>query len=103
MFASSLFGHNLEPRFLLLNSSICVLQFFRLQANPENLEQLAVSIALLESLQKDFPKTEARIPPLHEQFAILGKYEVDIPENVSAGGIRKVFLKVANFIYHSLL
>jgi len=56
----------------------------RLQASPENLEQLANSLNLLETLQNDLPKIEARIPPLHEQFAILEKYEVDIPENIQA-------------------
>eukprot|EP00795_Rhopilema_esculentum_P016694 gene16694-8141_t len=54
----------------------------KLQANPENLDQLGASIRLLETLQEDLPKTEARIPPLHEQFAILEKYEVDVPESV---------------------
>ena len=68
----------------------------RLQASPDNLDHLGQSINLLETLQKDLPKIEARIPPLHEQFAILEKYEVDIPENVTAISIFFFFFCIVN-------
>eukprot|EP00794_Sanderia_malayensis_P010712 gene10712-11859_t len=54
----------------------------KLQACPENLDELGESIKLLEELQTDLNKIEARIPPLHEQFSILEKYEVEIPDEV---------------------
>ena len=50
---------------------------------PESLDHLSASIALLEDLQGDLANTEAKIPPLHEQFVILEKYEVEISERVS--------------------
>lgn len=37
---------------------------------------------LLESLQADIPNIEAQFEPLHDQFNILRKYEVQIPEEV---------------------
>ena len=54
----------------------------RLSAPPETLDQLGDSLALLEQLQQDLPNIEAKFPPLHQQFAILEKYEVAIPEEV---------------------
>ena len=60
-----------------------------LRAPPQNLEHLSNSIALLEDLQADLTNTEAKIPPLHDQFVILEKYEVEISEEV--------------FIYHIIL
>lgn len=53
-----------------------------LRTPPENLEHLSRSITLLENLQGDLTNTEAKIPPLHEQFVILEKYEVEISEEV---------------------
>ena len=37
---------------------------------------------LLESLQSDIPNIEAQFEPLHDQFNILRKFEVQIPEEV---------------------
>lgn len=54
----------------------------RLSAPPETLDQLGNSLALLEQLQQDLSNIEAKFPPLHQQFAILEKYEVAIPEEV---------------------
>ena len=54
----------------------------RLSAPPETLDQLGDSLALLEQLQQDLSNIEAKFPPLHQQFAILEKYEVAIPEEV---------------------
>lgn len=53
-----------------------------LRTPPENLEHLSRSITLLENLQGDLTNTEAKIPPLHEQFVILEKYDVEISEEV---------------------
>ncbi|XP_066933177.1 dynein axonemal heavy chain 2-like [Clytia hemisphaerica] len=53
-----------------------------LRTAPGNLEHLSTSIQLLEDLQADLTNTEAKIPPLHEQFVILEKYEVEISEEV---------------------
>lgn len=61
----------------------CILNhLYRLSAPPETLDQLGDSLALLEQLQQDLPNIEAKFPPLHQQFAILEKYEVAIPEEV---------------------
>ncbi|KAK1153304.1 dynein heavy chain 2, axonemal [Acipenser oxyrinchus oxyrinchus] len=49
---------------------------------PQTLVELGVSLKLLETLQSELSKTEARIPPIHEQFAILEKYEVSISYTV---------------------
>lgn len=54
----------------------------KLSAPPETLDQLGESLTLLEQLQQDLPNIEAKFPPLHQQFAILEKYEVAIPEVV---------------------
>ncbi|XP_031567025.1 dynein heavy chain 2, axonemal-like, partial [Actinia tenebrosa] len=54
----------------------------KLSAPPENLDELGESLALLERLQNDLKNIEAKFPPLHEQFLILEKYEVPIPEEV---------------------
>lgn len=37
---------------------------------------------MLERLQDEVPKTEAQFEPLHDQFNVLRKYEVQIPEEV---------------------
>ncbi|GCB75014.1 hypothetical protein scyTo_0020306, partial [Scyliorhinus torazame] len=49
---------------------------------PLTLEQLTSGVQLLEQLQNELPKTEARITPIHEQFNILEKYEFQIEESV---------------------
>uniref|UniRef100_F6YZ23 Dynein axonemal heavy chain 2 n=1 Tax=Monodelphis domestica TaxID=13616 RepID=F6YZ23_MONDO len=49
---------------------------------PQTLEELGFSLNLMETLQHDMTTMEAQIPPIHEQFAILEKYEVQVPENV---------------------
>lgn len=57
--------------------------FQRLSSAPENLDQLGDSLGLLERLQAEKPKTEAQFQPLSDQFEILKKYEVLIPDPVS--------------------
>ncbi|XP_058531818.1 dynein axonemal heavy chain 2 isoform X3 [Ochotona princeps] len=49
---------------------------------PQTLEELGVSLQLMDTLQHDLPNLEAQIPPIHEQFAILEKYEVPVPDSV---------------------
>lgn len=56
----------------------------RISHPPQTLEELGVSLQLLETLQHDLPGMEAQIPPIHEQFAILEKYEVPVQDSVSS-------------------
>ncbi|KAK3095642.1 hypothetical protein FSP39_017066 [Pinctada imbricata] len=49
---------------------------------PQTLDALGESLNLWEKLHNGLPETEAKFPPLHEQFSILEKYEVMIPEDV---------------------
>ncbi|XP_051578639.1 dynein axonemal heavy chain 2 [Myxocyprinus asiaticus] len=48
----------------------------RVSQPPQTLGELVESLKLLETLQADLSKIESQIPPIHEQFAILEKYEV---------------------------
>uniref|UniRef100_A0A4W6ECP9 Dynein axonemal heavy chain 2 n=1 Tax=Lates calcarifer TaxID=8187 RepID=A0A4W6ECP9_LATCA len=54
----------------------------RLRQPPQSLAELGESLKLLETLQGDLAKTEAQIPLIHEQFAILDKYEVPVEQAV---------------------
>ncbi|XP_078526452.1 dynein axonemal heavy chain 2 isoform X1 [Lissotriton helveticus] len=54
----------------------------RVSQPPQTLDELGTSLRLHETLQNEMPKIEAQIPPIHEQFAILEKYEVAINEIV---------------------
>ncbi|XP_030837708.1 dynein heavy chain 2, axonemal [Strongylocentrotus purpuratus] len=56
----------------------------KLSKPPQTLDELGDSLELLEELQKDQSGIEARFPPLYEQFSILEKYDVPIPDNVRA-------------------
>lgn len=56
---------------------------FRLRQPPQNLAELGERMKLLETLQVDLAKTEAQIPLIHDQFAILDKYEVQVEQAVS--------------------
>ncbi|KAK1331639.1 hypothetical protein QTO34_009597 [Cnephaeus nilssonii] len=49
---------------------------------PQSLEELGVSLQLMDTLQHDLPNLETQIPPIHEQFAILEKYEVPVEDSV---------------------
>nr|XP_021503796.1 dynein heavy chain 2, axonemal [Meriones unguiculatus] len=51
---------------------------------PQTLEELGVSLQLMDTLQHNLPNLENQIPPIHEQFAILEKYEVQVPDSVLA-------------------
>ncbi|TRY86536.1 hypothetical protein DNTS_031646 [Danionella cerebrum] len=54
----------------------------RVSQTPQTLTELGESLKLLESLQADLSKIESQIPPIHEQFAILTKYEVPVDSSV---------------------
>ena len=56
----------------------------RISRPPQTLEELGVSLQLMETLQHELPTMETQIPPIHEQFAILEKYEVPVQDNVSS-------------------
>ncbi|XP_059574595.1 dynein axonemal heavy chain 2 isoform X3 [Alligator mississippiensis] len=49
---------------------------------PQTLQELGQSLQLLENLQAELSQLEAQIPPIHDQFAILDKYEVPVEEEV---------------------
>nr|KAG5688710.1 hypothetical protein BaRGS_029536 [Batillaria attramentaria] len=49
---------------------------------PQTLDELGESLNLWDKLNADKPTIEAKFEPLSEQFAILEKYEVPIPEDV---------------------
>nr|XP_020476144.1 LOW QUALITY PROTEIN: dynein heavy chain 2, axonemal [Monopterus albus] len=50
----------------------------RLGQPPQTLAELGDRLKLLETLKGDLAKTEAQISLIHEQFAILDKYEVPV-------------------------
>uniref|UniRef100_A0A3Q1IX48 Dynein axonemal heavy chain 2 n=1 Tax=Anabas testudineus TaxID=64144 RepID=A0A3Q1IX48_ANATE len=54
----------------------------RLTHPPQTLVELGDSLKLLETLQVNLAKTEAQIPLIHEQFAILDKYEVPVEQDM---------------------
>ncbi|XP_076145705.1 dynein axonemal heavy chain 2 [Alosa pseudoharengus] len=54
----------------------------RLSQPPQTLVELADSLKLLETVQGDLGKMENQILPIHEQFAILEKYEVTVDQSV---------------------
>jgi len=54
--------------------------FSRLNTPPKTLDDLSNSINLLETLKLDMPKTEQQFEPIHDQFNILRKYEVQVSE-----------------------
>nr|XP_019958870.1 PREDICTED: dynein heavy chain 2, axonemal [Paralichthys olivaceus] len=53
----------------------------RLRQSPQTLQELSESLKLLETLQGDLAKTEAQIPIIHDQFALLAKYEVPVEQD----------------------
>lgn len=63
-----------------LTVTVCVL---RLRRRPQTLADLIASLKLLETLQASMTKTEAQIPMIHDQFALLDKYEVTLDQTVS--------------------
>lgn len=61
-----------------------VLLVCRLRVLPKTLDDLGDSLALLDKMQSEVEATEKKFSPLHEQFAILDKYEVAVPEQASS-------------------
>lgn len=59
-----------------------LLYLFRVSKPPQTLDELGQSLELWDSLNSGLTSTEAKFPPLHDQFGILEKYEVAIPEDV---------------------
>lgn len=66
-----------------LSTATLSLLAFRISRPPQTLEELGVSLQLMDALQHNLPNLESQIPPIHEQFTILEKYEVQVPESVS--------------------
>ncbi|KAM4714769.1 dynein axonemal heavy chain 2 [Anableps anableps] len=56
----------------------------RLMKPPQTLKDLSDSLTLLGNLKDDMANTEAQIPLIHERFAILDKYEVEVENSVQA-------------------
>ncbi|KAM8760834.1 dynein axonemal heavy chain 2-like [Acanthopagrus schlegelii] len=54
----------------------------RLKPHPQTLAELGESLKLLETLQGDLPRTKALIPLIHDQFAVLDKYDIDVEQDV---------------------
>ena len=50
---------------------------------PQNLDELGASLNLWDKLNGELSTVENKFAPLNEQFLILEKYEVAIPEQVS--------------------
>lgn len=55
----------------------------RLRQPPQTLAELGESTTLLVTIQGDLAKKEAQISLIHDQFAILDKYEVPVENDVS--------------------
>ena len=49
---------------------------------PQTLDDLGEAILLWEKLHDEQESMQAKIPPLFDQFGILEKYEVHIPEDI---------------------
>ena len=54
----------------------------RLSTPPATLDALSSSLDLLEQVQREVPNIERQFEPLNDQFNMLSKNEVDIPEEV---------------------
>ncbi|XP_071951094.1 dynein axonemal heavy chain 2-like isoform X2 [Antedon mediterranea] len=52
----------------------------KLSKPPQTLDELGDSLDLLEKLQNEQREIESQFSPLHDEFAILEKYEVSVPE-----------------------
>ncbi|XP_069015317.1 dynein axonemal heavy chain 2 [Embiotoca jacksoni] len=78
---TQLLSHLASTRLLELHTSLQD-NANRLRQPPQTLAELNESLTLLETLKGNLTKTEAQIPVIHEQFAILDKYEVPVEEEV---------------------
>ena len=66
---------------------MCLTFVSRLRQDPADLEALGDAIKLHEQLQGERDTIEGMISPIQDQFAILEKNEVAIPEEVSSGRV----------------
>ena len=82
-----------------MNLSICetVYLCFRVNQPPQNLDELGASLALWDKLNGELTTVENKFAPLNEQFLILEKYEVAIPEEVCR------YLEICCCKIHSIL
>ena len=71
--------------------------FLRVSQPPQTLDELGESLNLWDKLNADKPTIEAKFEPLSEQFAILEKYEVPIPEEVSGSFFQMFYTYFDNF------
>lgn len=60
---------------------------------PQTLDELGNSLNLWEKLSTGLCETEAKFPPLQDQFNILEKYEVPVEEEVGFTGNFKKCLR----------
>ncbi|KAI8915474.1 dynein heavy chain and region D6 of dynein motor-domain-containing protein [Powellomyces hirtus] len=56
----------------------------KLRAPPRTLDQLGDSLTMLQQLQANIPAIETQFRPIHEQYEILEKYEVQIKDDEKA-------------------
>ena len=54
----------------------------RVSRPPQTLDELGEPLSLWETLNADQPNIEAKFQPLYDQFAIMVKYEMPIPDEV---------------------
>lgn len=62
--------------------SLCCVVHSRVSRPPQTLDELGESLTLWEQLNNDQPNIEAKFSPLYDQFKILQKYEVPVPEDI---------------------
>lgn len=70
-----------------IESSVTFCCFFLMRVSvrqpPQTVAELDDRLKLLEILEGNLEKTKSQIPLIHEQFAILDKYEVPVEYTVS--------------------
>ena len=71
------------------HASLSMLVEKKWEAAFQTLEELSESLELLETLQGRLATTQAQIPLIHEQIAILGKCESPVEQAVSCSLINK--------------
>ena len=60
----------------------CHLNQNRVALVPQNLDELGEALIYWEQLNNEKADIEAKFPPLYEQFQVLEKYEVSVPEDL---------------------
>lgn len=67
---------------------------YRLTTPPDSLDELGDSLSLLENMQKQIPEIGTQFEPIQDQFNMLEKYEVAIPEQV------QIFLSCNDIVFY---